>query len=143
MSLRDVNVKIEYRSLLHNIATDFYIPVLKEAISYDRAVGFFSSSILASISNGIDGLARNRGKIRLVTSPYLSEKDKEAIRRGYENRDEIIRNSLLNELHEPQNYIEQQQLNLLANLISDGILDIKSHLLKIQQRLECIMKSLV
>ena len=67
MSLRDVNVKIEYRSLLHNIATDFYIPVLKEAISYDRAVGFFSSSILASISNGIDGLARNRGKIRLVT----------------------------------------------------------------------------
>lgn len=125
MSLRDVNVKIEYRSLLHNIATDFYIPVLKEAISYDRAVGFFSSSILASISNGIDGLARNRGKIRLVTSPYLSEKDKEAIRRGYENRDEIIRNSLLNELHEPQNYIEQEQLNLLANLISDGILDIK------------------
>ncbi len=125
MSLKDINVKIEYRSLLHNIANDFYIPVLREAVSYDRAVGFFSSSILASIANGIDGLAKNVGKIRLVTSPYLSENDKEAIRKGYENRDEIVRKALLNELHEPQNYIEQEQLNLLANLISDGILDIK------------------
>ena len=125
MSLRDIDVKIEYRSLLHNIANDFYIPALREAISYDRAVGFFSSSILASIANGIDGLAKNSGRIRLVTSPYLSEKDKEAIRKGYESRDEVIQNALLNELHEPQNYIEQEQLNLLANLISDGILDIK------------------
>lgn len=125
MSLKDVDVKIEYRSLLHNIANDFYIPVLKEAVSYDRAVGFFSSSILASISNGIDGLARNGGKIRLVTSPYLSEKDKEAIRKGYENRHEVVKNALLRELREPQNDIEQEQLNLLANLISDGILDIK------------------
>ena len=69
--------------------------------------------------------AKNSGRIRLVTSPYLSEKDKEAIRKGYESRDEVIQNALLNELHEPQNYIEQEQLNLLANLISDGILDIK------------------
>lgn len=125
MSLKDIDVKIEYRSLLHNIANDFYIPVLNKAVSYDRAVGFFSSSILASISNGIDGLARNGGEIRLVTSPYLSEKDKEAIRKGYENRHEVVKNALLRELREPQNDIEQEQLNLLANLISDGILDIK------------------
>lgn len=125
MSLKDINVKIEYRSLLHNIANDFYIPALDQAIGYDRAVGFFSSSILSNIAYGIDGLARNGGKIRLVTSPYLSDKDKDAIRKGYENRDEVIKKALLNELHEPQNYIEQEQLNLLANLISDGILDIK------------------
>lgn len=125
MSLKDIDVKIEYRSLLHNIANDFYIPVLNKAVSYDRAVGFFSSSILASISNGIDGLARNGGEIRLVTSPYLSEKDKEAIRKGYENRHEVVKNALLRELREPQNDIEQEQLNLLANLISDGILDIR------------------
>lgn len=125
MSLQDLNLKIEYRSLLHNIAYDFYIPALNQAISYDRAVGFFSSSILSSIAYGIDGLARNGGKIRLVTSPYLSDKDKEAIKKGYDKRDEIIKSALLRQLHEPQNYTEQEQLNLLANLISDGILDIK------------------
>lgn len=41
MSLKDIDVKIEYRSLLHNIASEFYIPALNQAISYDRAVGFF------------------------------------------------------------------------------------------------------
>ena len=79
MSLQDIEIKLEYRSLIHNIASEFYIPTLNEAISYDRAVGFFSSSILSSIAYGIDGLARNGGKIRLVTSPYLSDSDKEEV----------------------------------------------------------------
>lgn len=125
MSLQDLNIKLEYRSLLNNIASEFYIPALKEAISYDRAVGFFSSSILSSIAYGIDGLACNGGKIRLVTSPYLSDADKEAITKGYEKREDVIKRVMLSNLHEPQNYFEQEQLNMLANLISDGILDIK------------------
>ena len=51
MSLSDLDIRMEYRSLIHNVANDFLIPVLKEAVSYDRAVGFFSSSILASIAD--------------------------------------------------------------------------------------------
>ena len=125
MSLQDIKIKLEYRSLLNNIASEFYIPALREAVSYDRAVGFFSSSILSSIAYGIDGLARNGGKIRLVTSPYLSDSDKEAIRKGYEQREDVVKRIMLSNLHEPQNYFEQEQLNMLANLISDGILDIK------------------
>ena len=125
MSLQDIKIKLEYRSLLNNIASEFYIPALQEAVIYDRAVGFFSSSILSSIAYGIDGLARNGGKIRLVTSPYLSDSDKEAIKKGYEQREEVVKRIMLSNLHEPQNYFEQEQLNMLANLISDGILDIK------------------
>lgn len=125
MSLQDIKIKLEYRSLLNNIASEFYIPALQEAVSYDRAVGFFSSSILSSIAYGIDGLARNGGKIRLVTSPYLSGSDKEAIKKGYEQREEVVKRIMLSNLYEPQNYFEQEQLNMLANLISDGILDIK------------------
>lgn len=125
MSLKDLDLKIEYRSLLHNIACDFYIPALNQAVCYDRAVGYFSSSILSSIAYGIDGLARNGGKIRLVTSPYLSDQDKEAIKNGYKKREEVIKTALMEQLHEPKSYIEQEQLNLLANLISDGIMDIK------------------
>lgn len=125
MSLQDIKIKLEYRSLLNNIASEFYIPALQEAVSYDRAVGFFSSSILSSIAYGIDGLARNGGKIRLVTSPYLSDSDKEAIKKGYEQREDVVKRVMLSNLHEPQNYFEQEQLNMLANLISDGILDVK------------------
>ena len=125
MSLDSLDIKPEYRSLIHHIADEFLIPALNEAIVYDRAVGFFSSSILSSIAAGIDGLARNNGKIRLIASPFLSDDDIEAMKKGYENRNDIIRRSLLDDLFEPRNYFEQENLNLLANLISDGFLDIK------------------
>ena len=46
MSLRDCEIKKEYRSLIDNIVQDFYIPLLKKANVYKRAVGFFSSSSL-------------------------------------------------------------------------------------------------
>ena len=43
MSFTDIDIKPEYRSRLDNVIKDFYIPVLKEAVLYKRAVGFFSS----------------------------------------------------------------------------------------------------
>ncbi len=125
MSLRDVELKREYRSLIDNVAKDFYIPLLKQAVTYKRAVGFFSSSALAEISKGILGLVKNGGTIQLVASPYLSDEDIEAIKKGYELREKIIENALLRELHSVNTDIEQDRLNLLASLIADGVLDVK------------------
>lgn len=125
MSLQDVQIKNEYRSLIDNVAKDFYIPLLQQAVLYKRAVGFFSSSALIEISKGIAGLVNNGGKIRLVASPYLSNDDIEAMRKGYKMRNKIIENALLRELHEVNDVYEQERLNLLAQLIADGILDIK------------------
>lgn len=125
MSLQDVSLKQEYRSLLDNVAREFYIPLLKNAISYKRAVGFFSSSILVEISNGIMGLVRNKGSIQLIVSPYLSEEDVQAINSGYAQRDEVLKKALFNEFHEPKDVFQEERLNLLANLIADGYLDVK------------------
>ena len=46
MGFRDLDLKIRYRSNEDDIASDFLIPVLKEAKTYKRSVGFFSSSSL-------------------------------------------------------------------------------------------------
>ena len=124
MSLRDVQIKKEYRSLLDNVAKEFYVPLLSQAISYKRAVGFFSSTALVSMTKGIAGLVKNGGKIQLIASPYLSDEDIEAIRAGYSRR-EIINKALLKGFKEPANEYQQDRLNLLANLIADGILDIR------------------
>lgn len=125
MSLRDCKLKKEYRSLLDNVARDFYIPVLREAVEYKRAVGFFSSSVLSEIAIGLAGLISNGGHISLVASPYLSEDDITAIRQGYADRETTIKNALHRELKAPLNALQTNRLNLLANLISDGYLDIK------------------
>lgn len=125
MSLKDLNLKREYRSCIDDIAKKFYIPVLNEGNQYDRAVGFFSSSIFSQIYKGINSLIKNGGRVRIIASPNLSEKDIVAIREGYAKRDEIIKNSLLRELKKPINAYEEEQLNYMANLIADGYLDIR------------------
>ncbi|MBZ4646660.1 MAG: box helicase [Clostridia bacterium] len=125
MSFLDLKIKKEYRSLIDNIVRDFYIPLLSNAVMYKRAVGFFSSSALIEISKGITGLVRNGGVIQLVASPYLSPDDMDAIKKGYELRNNIIEKALLRELSKPKNHFEEERLNLLANLIADGKLDIK------------------
>lgn len=125
MSLKDIPLKMEYRSLIDNVAKEFYIPTLEEAISYKRAVGFFSSSSLVAISKGISGLVKNGGHIQLVASPNLSDEDIEAIRKGYKSREEVIKNALTKELIEPLNSYQVDRLNYLANLIADEIMDIR------------------
>ncbi len=125
MSLRDVEVKQSYRTSIDAIPSSFYIPLLSRAISYDRAVGFFSSTILSKIYTGISALANNGGKIRIVASPKLSDDDVKAIRQGYKMRDIVMREAVLRELNEPKTHFEEKCLNQLANLIAEDIIDIK------------------
>lgn len=125
MSFQELDIKKEYRSLLDSVAKDFYIPLLSQAVKYQRAVGFFSSSSLVEISKGISELAKNGGKIQLVASPYLSDEDIEAIKSGYAMRDQVVKEAIRREMTEGKTPFEKSRLNLLANLISDNVLDIK------------------
>ncbi len=126
MGLKDHKIKSEYRSLIDNVVQDFYIPLLREAVTYKRAVGFFSSTALVEISKGIAEMASEGGRIQLVASPYLSDEDIEAIKLGYENRDVIIEKALLEQIkEEPSDYYSMERLNLLASLIAAGIMDIQ------------------
>ena len=93
-------------------------------------MGFFSSSSLKEISKGLKYFIKNNGKIQIVTSPNLSEEDVEAIKKGYELRDKIIENCLLKELKEPETEKEKEELKILADLISENILDIKIAFIK-------------
>lgn len=124
MSLKDIEIKKEYRNLHGNIVKDFYNPLLGEAVLYKRSVGFFSSTALACFSVGLCKFLQNGGKIQLVASPKLSDEDIKAMQDGYEKR-KIIENSLLRELHEPNSFLQNDRLNMLANLIAEGRMDIK------------------
>ena len=124
MGFEDITIKNEYRSLIDDVVKDFYVPLLKNAVLYQRAVGFFSSSALVMISKGIEGLVQNGGTIQIIASPKLSASDIEEIRKGYEVR-RVIENSLIRELGEIDNPIELEKLSYIARLVADGVLDIK------------------
>lgn len=124
MSLRDVELKGEYRTYKDDVPRVFYEPLLRQATHYKRAVGFFSSSSLAAIATGVLALANHGGRIDVIASPKLSEKDVKAIEEGYERRSSVIEKALLRELKETA-ASDVGRLNLLANLIAAGLLDIK------------------
>lgn len=103
----------------------FYNEVLPSTKLYCRAVGFFSSSSFLEISYGIIELVKNDGKMQLITSPRLSEDDVAAINQGYEARENVYLRAFKRDMHIPQNIDERNRLNILANLIEHGILEIK------------------
>lgn len=124
MSFGGMQFSLSYSSQENDIVQEFLLPALKEGVEYDRAVGFFSSSSLLSISVGIKNLVKNNGKIKIICSPKLSEQDINAIAEGYEKR-QIIENALEREFVEAKNKFEEERFNMLSHLIEKGILDIK------------------
>ena len=135
MGLIDLDIKREYRSFNNSITKDFYIPILKESIIYRRAVGFFSSSSLAEIGQGISELIKNGGRLELIASPKLSEMDIKAIELGYKMKEQVIEECLFRELKSPTGVLESERLNYLAYLIANGKLDIKIALLKSKNKI--------
>lgn len=80
--LKSAGLKYSYSSENCSIVKDFYIPALKSASSYDRAVGFFSSSSLSIAARGLAPLLLSGGIMRLIIGYPVSLDDFEAIKKG-------------------------------------------------------------
>ena len=87
MTFRDLELSNSYISKgEQNISEAFLNPVLKWTKEYKRSVGFFSSSVLETLLDGVMGLVGNNGHIYLIASPVLSEDDIQVIEQAYEDR---------------------------------------------------------
>lgn len=126
MSFQDLQLRISYISCGdNNIADAFLNPALKYAKLYRRSVGFFSSSAIRPIIDGIVALSRNRGNIQLVASPKLSEEDIRAIELGYKEREAVLSGAFDHDFIEAISELDDDRLQLLASLIANDTLDIK------------------
>lgn len=126
MNYKELDIKRSYISMgAENIARAFLNPALVCTKIYKRSVGFFSSSVLVPILDGIVALTRNNGQIKLIASPSLSADDVDAIDKGYELREKIISNSFTRDFLREIEVLDDAKLELLANLIARGVLDIK------------------
>ena len=66
MSFMELNLLKQYKTYKNNIVQEFYIPVLQQAVLYQRSVGFFSSMALVELSKGIVSLVKNGGRIQFI-----------------------------------------------------------------------------
>lgn len=127
MSLYDLgpNIQIEYQTLHEDVVNDFYIPCLRNSVSFDRAVGFFSSGLLLKLTEGLASFAKNGGKMRLIVSPRLDPSDYDAIKNGYDAR-EYLTNKIIDDFDEFTEYEQRNdRYGLLAYMISSNLLEVK------------------
>ena len=126
MNFTELPLQRSYKSCGDNTISDsFLVPALKCTKIYKRSVGFFSSGVLTTIMDGIIALARNKGTIRLIASPMLSEEDINAINSGYEIRDKIINEAFSRDFISEIDKMDDTTLQMLQELVARGILDIK------------------
>lgn len=70
LSAKDWHIK--YTPEHGDLVTRFYIPAIECAVRNDGSTGFFSAYALALAARGIEGLVRNRGRMRLIVGCTLT-----------------------------------------------------------------------
>jgi DNA phosphorothioation system restriction enzyme len=125
MSLKELNLRNQYRSDRTDLVQDFYIPCLKRSVFYDRAVGFFSSTSLMIAAQGLQAFIQSQGRMRLIASPHLSHEDIAAIQQGLKQREQVICDAISRELEQDFEQVIQDRLACLAWLLQHGFLEMR------------------
>lgn len=125
--LRNFPFKQVYRSDTDHILRDFYIPALTGSTKYDRAVGYFSASMLSYAAQGLSAFVENDGHMRLIVGGELDASEVQALLDGYEMRDLISRlgSQFVQVIESVDDAIFNRRLELLSWLVACGRLDIK------------------
>ena len=127
MELKEHNFRPDYNKSDYDIAEEFYLPAMRSSCQYDRISGYFGSTIYILAWSALQEFVENRGRIRIICSPVISDSDKEAMTEGYSAvNDDIIKESLAKELEELFAVDSlTKPSRALACLIAEGIVDIK------------------
>ena len=127
MSLKSIEYKSYYsKANGDNVALDFYMPSLSRSKYYDRATGYFGSTIYILSWGALKDFVKGGGRMRIICSPYLSEQDRGAIDEGYKSKASDAESLVYDEL---RSMFSKETLTapekVLSCLIASGILDIR------------------
>ena len=130
-ALSEIRLAHAYRKGRDDIAREFYLPCHAVATAYDRAVGFFSSSVYALAWPSLRRFVESGGRIRIICSPVLSAQDQDALAEGYAavgeaEAAEVLRAEVQRLLAHPH---LSKPTRVLATLVAMGVVTVKIALL--------------
>ena len=111
-----------------NLIEELYLPCLKWAERFDRGVGFFTTGWISYNIKGMSDFASRGGKIRLVTSPILSNDDTDAIINSEKDDTDAYKKfeiALLDNVRTLEKEMKDDVLNAFSWMLYDGIIDMK------------------
>lgn len=120
-------VKIAINTADDDLATELYTPCLKWAEKYDRGVGYFSTGWLSYNLQGLSDFASRGGKIRLITSPIISNADLDAILLAQEDSEifALLNDALNQNVDALAAEMEKDLYNTFAWMLHDGIVELR------------------
>lgn len=121
-------VKISLDTSKDDLRAELYSPCLKWAERFDRGVGFFTSGWLNYNLAGMSDFASRGGRMRLITSPILSNNDTDAIICANEqdaSSYERLEAALLNGLDALRAEMQKDIFNAFSWMLHDGIIELK------------------
>lgn len=125
-SLRDFAFPESLDTSEDDVVGHLYVPAMGAAVRYDRGVGYFTSGWLTYVAEGLAALAENGGKMRLITSPYLSAEDWSAVKQGEDAKsDSNVLSTLNGVIDDLEGAAISRPLTVLAWMIADGLLDMR------------------
>ncbi len=122
--LRNRTWRLKYTPEDGDLVRRLYLPALEDAERYDRLTGYFNAGALALAARGIEELARNDGRMRLVVGCTLEPDEIEAIRRGNDLR-ALVEQRLASLPLAPPDPAAAGALELLAWMVAGGFLTVR------------------
>ena len=112
----------------YDLIEELYLPCLKWADRFDRGVGFFTTGWITYNVTGLSNFASRDGKMRLITSPILSNEDTDAIINSEGNNGEAFKRleaALIDNVRVLEAEMKADVSNAFSWMIYDGIIDLR------------------
>ncbi len=130
--LADLTLNTSYHKGRDDIAESFYLPCMRRATEYDRAVGFFRSTVFAVAWPALRDFVQRGGRMRILCSQVLSSADIDALETGYSARVDAELAARL--VEEVRSLLRDEQLRdparVLAALVAQGVIDFRIAVLR-------------
>ena len=122
--LRSFEWADRYSSSRQDLVRDFFGPALDRSARYDRAAGYFRSTIYSLVADELRRFVARQGRMRLLCSPELRQQDIKALEAGAGA--DVVEVAALRELEEILSHpLSLEPAQILANLVASGVLNIR------------------
>jgi superfamily II DNA or RNA helicase len=126
---RDLDLKSFFSDTGREIFESFVYPALTRSVSYDRLTGYFSVSALVAAAQGLEGLFRNGGRMRLVIGIHdVPEELLGALAIGKLLPSQLVedyKSRLVNEIGFLKSQAEKNTLSTVGWMIRSGLLEVR------------------
>jgi len=128
MGFDHLNIEHHYDSDLTDVLNGFYRPIIKEAVRYDRAVGYFSSEAIRLCAREFRDFVGESGSLRLIVGCFTNPRDIHELSVIESLSDEMVQSITRDQLSEYLEQLEHDDLDsalVFSRMVVSGVVQLR------------------